>query len=314
MTTTPAAGAAATSIPTTTTTVDAAAVVESCATLVEERYVFAQTGASVAVALRAAVASGRYAGQQDAESLAAAVTADLHRLAGDLHLRLLFHEAGAVGEEDEEALAAHWQEQARRSAGGVRRVERLDGNVAVVELGPVVGHPAHAGAAISAAMSLVADADALVLDVRGCLGGSPDGVALVISHLVGEDPVRLGDIASREEGVRQFWTQAVVPGRRYGPDKPVRVLASSKTFSGGEALAFDLRELGRARVVGETTRGGAHPRVGLAVHPHLELSVPVARSVSPRTGTNWEGTGVVPDVPVAADDALDAALADLMRD
>ena len=46
----------------------------------------------------------------------------------------------------------------------MRRVERLEGNVALVEVTPVIGHPAHAGDAISAAMSLAADADALVLN------------------------------------------------------------------------------------------------------------------------------------------------------
>lgn len=104
-----------------------------------------------------------------------------------------------------------------------------------------------------------------------------------------------------------------MPGRRYGPDKPLRVLTSSATFSGGEALAFDLQELGRARVVGETTHGGAHPRIGLAVHPQLELTVPVARSVSPRSGRNWEGCGVRPDLAVPADEALTGALDDLGR-
>jgi hypothetical protein len=290
---------------------DPTAVVRRCAELVSERYVFAEAGRSAAEGLLAALDDGRYAACATPEELATAVTAHLEELAGDLHLRLLFHPVRAVGEEDPEALAEQWREQARRTAGGVRRVERLEGNIALVDLAPVICHPAHAGDAISAALSLVADADALVLDVRECRGGSPDGVALVISHLVGADPVRLGDIESREEGVRQFWTQACVAGRRFGPDKPVRVLTSAGTFSGGEALAFDLHELGRARVVGEVTRGGAHPRVGFSVHPQLELTVPVARSVSPRTGTNWEGRGIHPDVPVPADRALEAALAEL---
>jgi C-terminal processing protease CtpA/Prc len=193
----------------------------------------------------------------------------------------------------------------------MRRVERLEGNIALLEVGPVIGHPAHAGDAMAAALSLVADADALVLDARGCRGGSPDGVALLCSHLFGEEPVHLCDLESREEGLRQFWTQSQVPGRRYGVSKPVVVLVSGETFSGGEELAFDLQELGRATVVGETTRGGAHPRVGLAVHPELELTLPVARSVSPRTGANWEGCGVRPDVPVAAEEALQVALARL---
>lgn len=284
------------------------AVVTKAAQAVEDGYVFPDKGASIAALLRAHLAEDRYAGCAGPADLGAFVTADLRDASGDLHLRLLFHEGGAVGEEDQEALAATWAEQARQTAGGMRRVERRDGNIGVVEVAPVLGHPGMAGAAIVAAMSLVADADALVIDVRGCRGGSPDGVVLLLSHLFGGEPVRLSDIESREEGTRQFWTAAVLPGRRFGPDKPVAVLVGPETFSGGEGLAFDLREQGRATIVGEPTRGGAHPRIGVVVHPQLELTLPTARSVSLFTGGNWEGIGVQPDVEVPADQALDTAL------
>ena len=87
------------------------------------------------------------------------------------------------------------------------------------------------------------------------------------------------------------------------------VLVGPETFSGGEGLAFDLQEQGRATIVGEPTRGGAHPRIGVVVHPQLELTLPIARSVSLFTGGNWEGVGVQPDVKVPADQALETALA-----
>ncbi len=284
------------------------AVVTKAAESVEDGYVFPDMGADIAALLRARLDEDRYAACAGPAALASSVTADLRHASGDLHLRLLFHEDGAVGEQDEAALAAVWADQARQTAGGMRRVERLADNIALVEVGPVLGHPSVAGDAVSAAMSLVADADALVIDVRGCRGGSPDGVVLLLSHLFGPDPVRLSDIESREEGTRQFWTAAVVPGRRFGPDKPVAVLVGPETFSGGEALAFDLQEQGRGTVVGERSRGGAHPRIGLVVHAQLELTLPVARSVSLFTGGNWEGVGVQPDVEVPAADALETAL------
>ena len=157
-------------------------------------------------------------------------------------------------------------------------------------------------------MALVADADALVLDVRECRGGDPDTVQLLLSHLVGEEPVRLVDIESRVEGLRQRWTHPVAT-RRFGPDKPVVVLTSAATFSGGEEVAFDVQLLGRGQVVGERTRGGANPRQGIAVHPQLELAVPVARALSPRDGSSWEGVGVRPDLECPAHEALERALA-----
>ena len=157
-------------------------------------------------------------------------------------------------------------------------------------------------------MALVADADALVLDVRECRGGAPDAVQLLLSHVVGEEPARLVDIESREEGVHQRWTHPVA-ARRFGPDRPLAVLTSSATFSGGEEVAFDVQLLGRGQVVGERTRGGANPREGVAVHPELELAVPVARALNPLDGSSWEGVGVRPDVECPADEALERALA-----
>jgi C-terminal processing protease CtpA/Prc len=108
--------------------------------------------------------------------------------------------------------------------------------------------------------------------------------------------------------VRQFWTLPYVPGIRFGSDKPVYVLTSQRTFSGGEELAYDLQQLGRAVIVGETTGGGAHARRGFRLTDHLEAHIPVARALNPHSGRNWEGTGVAPDVAIEADQALDAAL------
>ncbi len=90
------------------------------------------------------------------------------------------------------------------------------------------------------------------------------------------------------------------------------VLASSRTFSGGEDFCYTLQALSRAEVIGEATGGGAHPRpfsISAAVH----IAIPFARSINPITGTNWQGTGVSPDTPVPADQAYDVAYAKALR-
>jgi C-terminal processing protease CtpA/Prc len=87
------------------------------------------------------------------------------------------------------------------------------------------------------------------------------------------------------------------------------VLTSGRTFSGGEDFAYTLQALGRATVVGETTGGGAHPTRGFPISAAVHIGIPFARSVNPVTGTNWQGTGVVPDVPADAERAYDVAYA-----
>ena len=41
----------------------------------------------------------------------------------------------------------------------------------------------------------------------------------------------------------------------------------------------------------------------------MHVGIPFARSVNPVTGTNWQGTGVVPDAPADAEQAYDVAYA-----
>jgi C-terminal processing protease CtpA/Prc len=158
-------------------------------------------------------------------------------------------------------------------------------------------------------MQCVASADALVLDLRHTVGGDPAMAAFVCSYLF-DEPVHLVTMCQRDEGSAvQSWTLPYVPGDRFGGTKPVYVLTSATTFSGGEELAFDLQQHGRATVVGERTGGGAHPRIGVRLHPHLELTLPTGRATHPTTGRNWEGVGVTPDVEVPAAEALTVALA-----
>ena len=92
------------------------------------------------------------------------------------------------------------------------------------------------------------------------------------------------------------------------------MLTSAATFSGGEQLSYDLQQLGRATLIGERTRGGAHAREGFTVHPHLEATISVAEAVNPKTSGNWEGTGVTPDIQTPAAQARDTAYERALQD
>ena len=73
-------------------------------------------------------------------------------------------------------------------------------------------------------------------------------------------------------------------------------------------FTYDLKNLKRATIVGETTGGGAHPVSGHRIDDHYAIGVPFARAINPYSKTNWEGTGVAADVKVPAADALSTAL------
>jgi hypothetical protein len=211
-----------------------------------------------------------------------------------------------------EARRLAMRQRGRLDNFGIRRVERLDGNVGYLDLRRVA-MAANAGPAVAAAMELVAGTYALIFDLRHNGGGAPDGVALWCSYLLTEEPTHLNDIFHADTGeTRQFWSLPYVPGTRY-VDRPVYVLTSSHTFSGGEELCYNLQALGRAGLIGETTGGGAHPTRGFPISSAVMIGIPFARSVNPVTGTNWQGTGVIPDVAVPEADAYDVAYAKALR-
>ncbi|MGA5098599.1 S41 family peptidase [Streptomyces lavendulocolor] len=269
-------------------------------------YVFPGRTADIDAAIRRRLDAGEYDGLE-ARPLCERVTAHLQEVCPDKHLRLLWTEEPqdldpASADDGRAAFLA----LLRAENQGVRRFERLDGNVGFIDIRRIACAD-EGGRAIGAAMELVAGSSALILDLRDCRGGAPEGAAMWCSYFFPDDQVHLNDIYDRSsDSTRQFWTTSHLPAPRY-LDRPVYVLTSGVTFSGGEDVAYTLQAHGRATVYGETTRGGAHPTARHPVAEHVLVTVPTARTISPVTGTNWEGVGVVPDVPVPAGRALDAA-------
>ncbi|MFC8518557.1 S41 family peptidase [Streptomyces sp. NPDC057257] len=294
--------AAATPVPVT----DVPAIVDETARLLTEHYVFPDVAEQLAALLRRRLAEGAY-DVASAEELGSLVSADLQSLNSDPHLRLMYHPE-RVPQGRGEAAEAAMRREFDTSLGGVPHVQLLEGGTALLELAPVLFPLAWSAEPLTAALTLVARADVLVLDLRSTRGGDPDAVAYICSYLL-DERTHLNTLYARVgDRYDQYWTQPHVPGARFGGTKPLYVLTGSRTFSAAEELAYDLQQLGRATVVGEPTRGGAHPREGWTVHPNLEATIPVARAINPVSGTNWEGTGVLPDVPCPAPEAVDRTL------
>lgn len=266
---------------------------------------FPEIAEQVADLLRRRLTEGAY-DVDSAEELARLVTVDLQSVNGDRHLRLKHH-AEPVSPQQGAATLDAMRRDFDTSLGGAPQVQLLDGGIAVVELAPMLFPLEWAAEPLGAALTLASRAQALIVDLRANRGGDPDTVAFVCSYLL-DRRTHLNTMHWRSgERIEQSWSLPHVPGTRFGGSKPLYVLTSDSSFSAAEELAYNLQQLGRAVIVGERTRGGAHPCKGWTVHPHLEVTVPMGRAVNPVSGTNWEGIGVQPDIPCPAADALDQA-------
>jgi Peptidase family S41/N-terminal domain of Peptidase_S41 in eukaryotic IRBP len=292
--------------------------------LLRANYVFPEVADRAAAAVEARLAAGEY-DDLDERALAERLTSHLNDICDDKHLRVRAGRGPRPGPRrlpqspdsreqpgDYEARVLARRRMGRLDNFGIHRVERLDGNVGYLDVRRVAV-PENAGPAIAAAMELVAGTYALIIDLRRNGGGAPDGVVFWCSYLFAEEPTHLNDIFRADTGeTRQFWALPYVPGPRY-LDRPVSVLTSERTFSGGEDFAYTLQALGRAEVIGETTGGGAHPTRMFPISASLHIAVPFARSVNPVTGANWQGTGVVPDIAAGEAEAVDVAYAKALR-
>jgi C-terminal processing protease CtpA/Prc len=288
------------------TSADREAVVRAVIAHLETDYVDASVGAEAAKELRSQLEDGAFAAVRSGAEFAEALTQRLRDATKDGHLTVEFSEKSLEGEDAADNAAFTAQEMERYYGAhlnfGVRKAERLEGNIGLLELS-VFPPAAMGGDIVAAAMQVIAHTDALIIDLRHNGGGS-DTVALVASYLF-EDRQPLSGIYNRpNDATRQSYTQAYVPGARFGSKKPVYVLVSKRTFSAAEALAYDLQALKRATIVGEPTGGGAHPFSYRRVHPHFVLWSVTEKSINPITGKNWQGTGVQPDVRVEPKQAL----------
>jgi C-terminal processing protease CtpA/Prc len=285
-------------------------LIDAIAKELDAHYVFPDVATKMIAAIREHVARGDYDSVTQGEEFADVLTRDLRAVSHDLHLGVRFGGRRVFGHEPtvEDMLAMGQASGDRNMHFGLEPVEHLDGNIAHLSIRGFPPLDDDQRAEVGRIMSEVADAYALIIDLRGNIGGSPKTVAFIASYLFDPTPVHINDMYLRDTGtIQESWTLANVPGKRFGSKKPIFVLTNHATFSGGEELAYDLQSLSRAKTIGETTGGGAHPVAAHVLDKQFQISVPTGRPINPITKADWEGVGVVPDVKVPSESTLEEA-------
>lgn len=276
-------------------------VVERLARALDSLYVEPDRGAHLAKELRERLRLAAYLRIATPRDLADSLSADLSASAHDLHLWVRYFPPTPSAAGGDVNLDDTWLNY------GFPEVRILDGNVGYVNIRSFSSGPAAEHAA-RAAVALLVNCDALVIDLRRNGGGSTPAMMNVAGYLFA-NRVHLTSLYWRNTGdTIRAWTQPNADTTLRLTRQPTFVIVSRQTFSAAEDFAYSLQASGRARVVGETTRGGAHSAQGLQdLGFDIKALIPSGKSLNPITRTNWEGVGVAPDIAAPASLALHVA-------
>lgn len=240
----------------------------------------------------------RYKNQKD---FAKALSVEMQKITKDKHLNVVPPRPPRAPQDNSDFTSRHLTNLVRFRSGGFKKIKVLEGNVGYVEL---KGFRREDIPKVDDVMSYLSTADAIIIDLRENGGGSSLGLYWS-SYFLKENTLLTGNYERRTDTKVAFKTVSVKGNNRL--DMPIFILTSSYTFSAAEAFTYDLQSRKRATVIGETTGGGAHPVDFIRLPKNYALIVPYAESINPITKSNWEGVGVIPDVKIDKEKALNKA-------
>jgi len=196
-----------------------------------------------------------------------------------------------------------YADQIRRINCGFERVEVMPGNVGYVKL-TAFGETSVCEDTARQSMSRINGADAVIFDLRDNRGGFPSMVKFLAGYLFDHPEYLFSPI---ENTTRESWTNSPVAGNNLA-HRPAYILTSSRTISAAEGFTYNMKMLKRATIVGEVTAGAGHAGNLHSIGDNFYVATIEVRAINPYEKSDWNGTGIEPDVKVGALGALPAAL------
>lgn len=285
-------------------------LVDSLANQLNKYYVTKEDALKMSSFIKKKCKEGAYDNIKDAHILAGTLTADVLSVHRDEHFHIEYNPQMAnelLGNiDDVPKMVSERLKQERYKNFGFKQVEILNGNIGYLEISSFSRLNDFSKATASATLKFLSNTNALIIDLRYGVGGSPEMVNYIIGHFL-KTKTHIMGIHIRSEN-------STLPYYAGGEDAnsplttlPVYILTSYKTFSAAEGLSYELQSLKRAVIVGETTRGGAHTVTYRPLSSGFITDIPFGNAISPITKTNWELSGVIPDISCSSDNALETA-------
>lgn len=291
------------------TKAEKAAIATGIAKNLEANYVNLDTAQKMSRYIEQELRHGAYDTITSPKVFAVRLTSDLLSVYHDGHLSIDYNPAfaGSTGQVDTAAEHKRFRNFQRTHNFGFDKAEMLPGGIGYLKIGGFFPPDEEGKAMAMAAFRFVSNARALIIDLRENHGGDPSMVSYLCGFLFSRR-IHLNDLYTRSShSLETFWASPNTDLTTL-QNIPVYILTSKQTFSAGEEFTYDLKTQKRATVVGEATGGGAHPVRSFPVANGFVANIPFARAINPVTKTDWESTGVQPDIAAPADQALEVTL------
>jgi hypothetical protein len=256
--------------------------------------------------LKTRLANKAYAADSLLPDFTQSLTRDLRDFSRDLHISIRpiparrFYATENKGISEEQIYARSLENY------GWKSTEWLPGAVGYIKVDRF-DDTAYAGDVAEAALSFAANCQAIIVDLRDNKGGQENMQQFIASHFFDRPTQLSGLYWTYLDSLAEAWTRADIGGPSLA-NKDLYILISHQTASGAEAFAYNMKYAKKAIIVGDTSAGAAHWSDWYEF-PNLNVValVPVARPINPVTKSNWEGTGVIPDIAIEAAKAKDRA-------
>jgi len=284
-------------------------IARELAEVFETKYILPTEGKKIANLIRKNIAKGEYDKLVQGNDLAERLQKDTQSINKDRHIVVYYSPEYIKNKKNPELqkkLTEEAQHRARMNNYGFVEIRILPGNIGYLKMYSFDGSQAAFNTA-AAAMQFLASCYAVIIDLRWNSGGDSRMVQVISSYFLGKEPEILDVFHFRENNrIEQLWSLPYVPGRTL-EHVDLYILTSGLTFSAAEGIAYDLKALKRATIVGETTMGGGHAIDTIIIKDKFVVNVPYAVSINPITQENFQGVGVKPDVNTDCENALSEA-------
>lgn len=270
-------------------------------------YIYPKKGIEIQAEITKRMNLGLYDSINTKEEFRATITDELREVSKDSHLSLMLVK-------DENAKLTHVRTELveeRKNNFAFQKLEVLPRNVGYMKINKFYSDE-RARLVVDHAFGYLESSDAMIIDLRDCVGGSPELVRYVVSHFF-HDEKKLWSIHGRgDESITDYLSIKGLGSEHLKSGYPLIILIGPQTASAAELFSYTLKNFKKAIIIGENSKGAAHLVGAQRINQYFNGRFSIARPVNPVTNDSWEGVGVTPNIFVSSGNsglvaALDAA-------